>query len=90
MMYESTLPGWLLLALPVTIFPGQPRFPMTTLGRPPSPSASPELQPHVSSCSPTYPAAAQTHSPGVPRPPALHCFHQAPSLPQCSLLMFSV
>lgn len=83
MMYESTLPGWLLLALPVTIFPGQPRFPMTTLGRPPAPL-------HLLSCSPTYPAAAQTHSPGVPRPPALHCFHQAPSLPQCSLLMFSV
>lgn len=51
MIYESTLPGWLLLALPVTIFPGQPRFPTTTLGRPLAPL-------HLLSCSPTYPAAA--------------------------------
>lgn len=64
MMYESTHPGWFLLALPVSIFPGWSHFPTTTLSR--SPASL-----HLLSCSPMYPAAAQTHSPGCP-PGLLH------------------
>lgn len=64
MMYESTHPGWFPLALPVSIFPGQSHFAMTTLSRSPAPL-------HLLSCSSMCLAAAQTHSPGCP-PGLLH------------------
>lgn len=66
---KSTHLSGFLLALPSSISP-------RTASHAHDKSISQPL--HVPSCSPRYPAAAQTHSPGCPLGPAFHTFHQPP------------